>query len=52
MYLQLKAKSSQVCVSAASPSESDSFATKDLGYFRFLKASAKLEQTDLEDLLI
>jgi len=51
MYLRSKAKSSHVCVSAASPSESESFDTNALGYFRFLIASAKLEQTDLDDLL-
>jgi hypothetical protein len=48
----LKEKSSQTCVSAASASESDNFETNDFGYFLFLNASARLEQTDLDDLLI
>ena len=50
MYLHSKENSSHVWVSAASPSESESFDTKAFGYFRFLNDSARLEHTDLEDL--
>jgi hypothetical protein len=52
IYSQLKEKSSQVWVSAASLSESESFETKDFGYLLFLNASARLAQTDLDDRLI
>ena len=50
MYLHSKENSSHVWVSAASPSESESFDTKAFGYFRFLNDSARLKHTDLEDL--
>ena len=50
--MALEAKPIQVCVSAASPSASFSFAKKEFGYRLFLNASEMLVQTDLDDLLI
>jgi hypothetical protein len=37
MYLHSSEKSSQTIVSAASPSESESLATNDLGYLRVIR---------------
>lgn len=52
MYWHFNEKSNQVWVSAASASESESFATNALGYFLFLNASEILELTERDDLRI
>src|SRR6266496_673004 len=49
IYPQSQAKSSQVSVSAFSPSASVNLLTKCASYLRFAQASRKFEHTDLDE---
>ncbi len=52
MYSQANAYSNHTWVSAASPSQSFIFEIKAFSYLLFLQASARLPETEREDLLI